>query len=185
MKTVAATHVLLALAAAAWHIPTSASAFAPIRPFSIGGGAASSKYATKRSRWSPLGVGGPGASNGGNDDDAGSGIYYDADPSRMNLAAAAAAQNKLALQQQGLTKTKAQLTGRYHTDQERSQIELPEFIEALVYVAFLYDPPRHVGEGKRKRKRLLLPNALEHLLQKQVYPNAEHHLGVMPEVRSG
>ena len=101
MKTLAATHVLLALAAAAWHIPTSASAFSPIRPLSIGGGAASSKYAAKKSRWSPLGVGGPGASNGGNDDDAGSGIYYDADPSRMNLAAAAAAQNKLALQQQG------------------------------------------------------------------------------------
>lgn len=102
MKTFAATHVLLALAAAAWHIPTSASAFAPIRPFSIGD-TASSKYAAKMCRWSPLGVGGPGASNGGNDDAAGSGIYYDADPSRMNLAAAAAAaaQNKLALQQQG------------------------------------------------------------------------------------
>jgi len=103
MKTFAATHVLLALlATAAWHIPTSASAFSPIRPFSIGG-TASSKYAAKKCRWSPLGVGGPGASNGGNDDAAGSGIYYDADPSRMNLAAAAAAaaQNKLALQQQG------------------------------------------------------------------------------------
>lgn len=89
MKSLAAAAMVLALFGSRNIAARSVSAFAPIES-SVGAKSA------RHSRWS-LGVGGPGAS--GNDNDAaGSGIYYDADPSRMNLAAAAAAQNKLALQ---------------------------------------------------------------------------------------
>jgi hypothetical protein len=80
---------LLAAATAALGLAAAASAFvAPVQS-SVG------PRASKSAAWPSLG-----ASAGNGDDAAGSGIYYDADPSRMNLAAAAAAQSKLTLQQQ-------------------------------------------------------------------------------------
>lgn len=96
MKSLAAAAIALALFGGG-DIVRSVSAFAPVES-SLG---AKSRWSTCSSSGWSLGVGGLGASGNDNNAAAGSGIYYDADPSRMNLAAAAAAQNKLALQKDG------------------------------------------------------------------------------------